>query len=473
MALDNKKNENFSEWYLELVQKSELMDYSAVQGCMIFRPASIFIWERIQEFLNEKFSVDGVKNAYFPLFIPESMLSKEAEHFQGFTPEVAWVTRGGNDELGEKLALRPTSETVIYSTYAKWVSSYRDLPLKLNQWCNIIRWDTKTLKPFLRTREFLWQEGHTVHSSEEDAERMVSRALGWYIDVCKELLAIPVFYGVKSKIETFPGAVYTMGIEALMPDGKSLQSGTSHNLGQNFSKMFNLQFKTKDETKEYGWTTSWGVSTRLIGAVAMLHSDDKGLVLPPKIAETQVVIVPIYKTLEDKKMCVIAANRVVSVLKKQGLRLIIDEREDKTPGFKFNDWEMKGVPLRIEIGLMDLAKTGVTIARRDTGEKEFVVENEVSGFVESVLQEIQSNLYSKAKALLDSSVVEVEQLKELKISIEDKKIVKAFCCDSRCEEAVHEESQATSRIVEKASAEGKCIICSKPTADLHWFAKAY
>ncbi|NUN11285.1 proline--tRNA ligase [Candidatus Micrarchaeota archaeon] len=473
MALENKKNENFGEWYLELVQKAQLMEYSPIQGCMIIRPRAYFVWQQIQDFLNNKFAEEGVQNAYFPMFIPESMLKKEASHFAGFTPEVAWVTKGGNEDLSEPLALRPTSETIIYSTYAKWVSSHRDLPLLLNQWANIIRWDTKTLKPFLRTREFLWQEGHTAHASREDAEAMVAKALNWYREVCQDLLAMPVMAGVKSRSETFPGAEYTTTVEALMPDGKALQCGTSHNLGQSFSKMFDVKYKTNDEKQEYCWMTSWGVSTRLIGAAIMLHSDDKGLVLPPKIAQVQVVIVPIFKDLEEKKMALLSANKIVLQLREKGVRVHVDDREDKSPGFKFNEWELYGVPVRIEIGLRDLAKQGVTIARRDGIDKDFVSEEKVIDFVLNAMQDIQTNLFSRAKLFLDSSIIFADQYKDLKIGLEHKKLVQAYCCDEAAEEIIKQDTQATSRLIELTKEEGKCVITGKPTKSMHYFAKSY
>src|SRR3989338_9056365 len=369
MALEHKKHEDFSEWYLEAVQKAQLMDYAPTQGCMVFRPDSYFVWERIQAYLDPLFKAGGVKNAYFPIFIPESFLKQEAAHFEGFIPEVAWVTHGGNQELGERLALRPTSEAIMYHFFAKWISSHRDLPLKLNQWTNVIRWDTKTLKPFLRTREFLWQEGHTAHASKEQAADQLARALDWYAECCQELLAIPVIKGVKSESEKFPGALYSTTVEAIMPDGKALQMGTSHHLGQNFAKMFGVKFKTEGEGEEFAWQTSWGVSTRMIGAAIMVHGDDRGLIWPPKIAPTQVAVVPIFYNEEEKKMTLLAAERIKNSLARLNLRIEVDDSA-KSPGFKFNESELRGIPIRVEIGLRDLAKVGVTIARRDSGEKE-------------------------------------------------------------------------------------------------------
>ncbi|MFH0836387.1 MAG: proline--tRNA ligase, partial [Candidatus Micrarchaeota archaeon] len=358
MALDFKKSDNFSEWYLELVQKAELMDYSPVQGTMVIRPRGYYLWEQIQQFLDFRFKQAEIQNTYFPLFIPESFLKREAEHFAGFSPEVAWVEQGGDEKLGERIALRPTSETIMYHMFAKWISSHRDLPLKINQWCNIIRWDTKTLKPFLRTREFLWTEVHTAHATKLEAEEQVKQGIDWYRELYEDLLAIPVIAGVKTEAEKFPGADYTLTIEMLMPDGKALQGGTSHLLGQNFAKIFDIKFKTEDGGQDFVWQVSIGLSTRSIGALAMVHSDDKGLVLPPKISPIQVVLVPIYKTEEDRAMTVIACNKHKNELQEAGVRVHLDDRNDKTPGFKFNDWELKGVPLRIEIGPKDLAQQG-------------------------------------------------------------------------------------------------------------------
>ncbi len=473
MALENKKNENFSEWYLETVKKGELMDYSPVQGCMIIRPRAYFVWEKIQGFLNEKFAADGVQNAYFPLFIPQAFLEKEAEHFDGFAPEVAWVTRGGDQELGEKLALRPTSETIMYDAYSRWVSSHRDLPLKVNQWCNVIRWDTKALKPFLRTREFLWQEGHTVHASKAEADTQVRTALDAYKSVCEELLAIPVIQGKKSEAEKFPGADYTTTIEALMPDGKALQAGTSHQLGQNFAKMFNIEYKTEDGGKELAWQTSWGVSTRLIGAVIMVHSDDQGLVLPPKIAPLQAVFVPIYKTEEDKGLTLKACNRVAEKL---GCSYFVDA-SDRTPGWKFNEWEAKGVPVRIEIGLKDLAKQSVTVVRRDTGEKEQVGEAEAPAFIEELLEKIQENLLEKARAFQEENTRETRKFAEFKRVIsEEKGFIKAgWCGDPECEEAIKEETGATIRLLpfEEDETPRTCVYCERTAKSTPLFARGY
>ncbi len=482
--MENKKSVDFSEWYLELVQKAELMDYAPVQGCMAIRERAYAVWEKIQGFLDQRFKSDGVKNAYFPLFIPESLLQKEAEHFAGFLPEVAWVTHGGNDALGERLALRPTSETIMYALFAKWISSHRDLPLKINQWCNVVRWDTKTLKPFLRTREFLWQEGHTVHKSKSEAEAQVTRALEWYQALCEEVLAIPVYAGVKSEAEKFPGAEYTTTIEALMPDGKALQCGTSHLLGQNFAKIFDIKFKDENEKEEYAWQTSWGVSTRLLGAVAAIHGDDKGLILPPHAAPLHVVIVPVYYSNEERKMALISAKKLCSALEARGIVTLIDDREERTPGFKFNDWELKGVPVRVEIGVKELAKQGVTVARRDSGAKEFVSDDKAAAFIEKLLQEIQENLFNRAKAFLTENTRPARGFDEFKKLLETKKgfVKTGWCLDARCEEAIKEDSGATIRVIPfgaegkpeaLSEAGGKCVYCGKPARVTALFAKSY
>ncbi len=375
-----KKNEDFSEWYTEVVLKSGMAEYAPIKGCMILREHSYAIWEKIQEVFNKKIKATGHGNVYFPMFIPESLLKKESEHFAGFIPEVAWITEGGSTPLEEKLAIRPTSETIMYATFAKWIRSWRDLPIKLNQWCNIVRWETKATKPFLRTREFLWQEGHTVHATAEEAEKEVFYALGEYKDLVETWLAIPVLVGKKTESEKFAGALYTTTMEAMMPDGKALQMGTSHNLGQNFAKVFDITFIGEDEQKHDVWQTSWGITTRLIGAVIMVHGDDKGLVLPPKVAPVQVVIVPIpYKGAEPAAIAA-KAKELHTILKEKGILVVLDDREEYTPGWKFNQWELKGVPIRIEIGPRDLKQQQVMMVRRDTGQKMAVKEQDMVSY---------------------------------------------------------------------------------------------
>ena len=472
-----KKSENFSEWYTQVILKSELADYAPVKGCMIFRELSYAIWEKIQEIFDAKIKAIGHKNVYFPLFIPESFLKKEAEHFEGFVPEVAWVTMGGDTPLEEKLALRPTSETIMYATFAKWIRSWRDLPVKINQWCNIIRWDTKGTKLFLRTREFLWQEGHTVHATKEEADQEVMQILNEYKDLMENYLAIPVLKGKKSEREKFPGALYTTCLEAIMPDGKALQMATSHHLGQKFSKVFKIKFLDKEEKEQYAWQTSWGFSTRLIGALVMVHGDDKGLVLPPKIAPIQVVIVPIpYKDV-DTEQILAKAKEIYEKLHKNGIQVVLDDRTEYTPGWKFNDWELKGVPLRIEIGPRDLKQGQVTLARRDTFEKTAVKEENVTDAVTKLLKDIQRNLFEKAKKILEENITTVTAYKDFKKVLKEKVgfIRACWCGSSDCEKNVKEETGATIRIVplEKEKIFANCIYCGEEAKEVVYFARSY
>ncbi|HDD70493.1 proline--tRNA ligase [Candidatus Bathyarchaeota archaeon] len=472
-----KKSENFSEWYTQVILKSELADYAPVKGCMIFRELSYAIWEKIQEIFDTKIKATGHKNVYFPLFIPEHFLKKEAEHFEGFVPEVAWVTMGGDTPLEEKLALRPTSETIMYATFAKWIRSWRDLPVKINQWCNIIRWDTKGTKLFLRTREFLWQEGHTVHATKEEADQEVMQILNEYKDLMENYLAIPVLKGKKSEREKFPGALYTTCLEAIMPDGKALQMATSHHLGQNFSKVFKIKFLDKEEKEQYAWQTSWGFSTRLIGALVMVHGDDKGLVLPPKIAPIQVVIVPIpYKDV-DTEQILAKAKEIYEKLHKNGIQVVLDDRTEYTPGWKFNDWELKGVPLRIEIGPRDLKQGQVTLARRDTFEKTAVKEENVTDAVTKLLKDIQRNLFEKAKKILEENITTVTAYKDFKKVLKEKGgfIRACWCGSSDCEKNVKEETGATIRIVplEKEKIFANCIYCGEEAKEVVYFARSY
>jgi len=472
-----KKNEDFSEWYTQVVLKSGLADYAPVKGCMIFREHSYAIWEKIQEIFNKKIKETGHRNVYFPLFIPESFLKKEAEHFQGFVPEVAWVTMGGDSPLEEKLAIRPTSETIMYATYAKWIRSWRDLPIKLNQWCSVVRWETKATKLFLRTREFLWQEGHTAHATKEEADREVMEILNAYKDVIENYLAIPVLAGKKTENEKFAGALYTTALEAMMPDGKALQMGTSHQLGQHFSKVFDIKFLDQDEKERYVWQTSWGFSTRIIGALVMVHGDDKGLVLPPKVAPVQVVIVPIpYKGAETEAIMT-KAKEICEKLKKKETAVVLDDRQEYTPGWKFNQWELKGVPIRIEIGPRDLKQKQVTVARRDTFQKITVKEDEVADTVTKLLEEIQTNLFNKAKKLLEESTATVKSYDEFKKVLEKKGgfLRVCWCGNSACEEKIKDETGATIRTVpfEKEQPFSKCVYCGKHATEVVYFARSY
>jgi prolyl-tRNA synthetase len=477
LGITVKKSEQFSEWYTQVILKSELADYAPVKGCIIFRAHSYAIWERIQDFFNKKIKETGHSNAYFPIFIPESFLRKEAEHFEGFVPEVAWVTIGGRSELEERLALRPTSETIMYSMYKKWIRGWRDLPVKLNQWCNIIRWETAATKPFLRTREFLWQEGHTAHATRKGAENEVKDILNIYKDLVENLLAIPVLVGRKTENEKFAGALYTDTLEALMPDGKALQLGTSHNLGQNFSKVFEIKFIGEDEEDHHVWQTSWGVSTRLIGAVVMVHGDDKGLVLPPKIASCQVVVVPIpYKNVE-RKLIMEKARDILGKLEGSEISAIFDDREEYTPGWKFNHWEVKGVPIRIEIGPRDVKNKQVTVARRDTLERISVKDGELTNTIDEMLKEIQRNLFNRAKRFLDENITKVETYDGFKEVLgKTGGFIKAcWCSGSECEEKIKEETGATIRLIpfEKERVFSNCIRCGKEANDVVYFARAY
>ena len=472
-----KKNEDFSEWYTEVILKSGLADYAPIKGCMIIREDAIAMWEKIQEILNKKIKATGHRNVYFPMFIPESFLKKEAEHFAGFTPEVAWVTQGGDSPLEERLAVRPTSETIMYATFSKWIRSWRDLPLKINQWCNIVRWETKATKLFLRTREFLWQEGHTAHATKEEAEKEVLYALSEYKDIMENYLAIPVIIGVKSESEKFAGADYTTALEAMMPDGKALQMGTSHNLGQHFARVFDIKFIGEDEKDHMVWQTSWGITTRTIGALVMIHGDDKGLVLPPRIAPTQVVIVPIpFKGAEPAAIAA-KAKEIADRLTQKGLSVILDDRGEYTPGWKFNQWELKGVPLRIEIGPRDLKQEQVTMVRRDTKEKSFIKEIEVVTQAEKLLEEIQHNLYAKARMSLEEKITSVKTYDEFKQVVSGKGgfIKAAWCGNAGCEAKIKEETGATIRVIpfEKEEPTTNCVYCGQKAKDVAYFARSY
>lgn len=463
---------DFPQWYTDIILKTEMVDYGPVKGTMVIRPYGYEIWEHIQEFLNIKFRECGVRNAYFPMFIPESYLKREADHVKGFAPEVAVVTYAGGAELAEKLVVRPTSETIICDMYSKWIKSYRDLPMKLNQWCNIVRWE-KTTRPFLRTTEFLWQEGHTVYDTAEGAEKDALKMLEVYDKLGSELLAIPFFTGKKTEGEKFPGAVSTYTIEAMMHDGKSLQSGTSHDLGQKFAKAFNIKFLNKNGELEYGYSSSWGVSTRLIGAIIMVHGDNRGLVLPPRIAPTQVVIVPIgvnNEAVSDK------VAEIEKAMKNKGIRVLVDN-SDNTPGWKFNQWEMKGVPVRIEIGARDLQSGKLFVSRRDTLEKELVPINEISERVSNLLDEIHENMLKKAKEYRDKRIENAENVDELLKVVENKKFARAnWCGCQKCVDLIKEKTAATPRIIEKEKLAGteKCICgCGKKAKQTILFARSY
>ena len=472
-----KKNQDFSEWYVEVILKAGLADYAPVKGCMIIREDAYAVWEKIQEIFNKRIKAAGHRNVYFPMFIPEGLLAKEAEHFAGFTPEVAWITQGGDTPLEEKLAIRPTSETVMYATFAKWIRSWRDLPIKINQWCNIVRWETKATRLFLRTREFLWQEGHTAHATAEEAEAEVMYALDLYREIVENYLAIPVLTGMKSESEKFAGALYTTALEAIMPDGKALQMGTSHNLGQNFGKVFDVKYIGEDKKDHYVWQTSWGITTRLIGAMVMVHGDDKGLIMPPKVAPVQVVVVPIpFKGAEPAAISA-KAKEIGENLKAKDLSVILDDREEYTPGWKFNQWELKGVPVRIEIGPRDLRQGQAILVRRDTGQKTPVKQADLPIAVEKLLQQIQDNLFSKAKALLQEKTTAVQDYEEFKKVVCEKGgfVKAAWCGNADCESKIKDETSATIRVrpFQKEEPTSYCIYCGREAKEMVYFARSY
>lgn len=410
------REEDFSQWYTDVILKADLVDYAPVKGCMVIKPYGYAIWENIQKELDERFRATGHKNAYFPLFIPESLLRKEAEHVEGFAPEVAWVTRGGSEELTEPLVVRPTSETIICAMYSKWIQSYRDLPILLNQWCNVVRWE-KSTRPFLRTSEFLWQEGHTVHATEEEAEEETLRMLGIYKEFAENVLAIPVVVGRKSEKEKFAGALRTYTMEAMMQDGKALQAGTSHNLGQHFARVFDIQFLDKDGQLKYAWQTSWGVSTRLIGAIIMVHGDERGLVLPPKVAPVQVIVIPIAM---HKEGVLDKAREVYKTIADAGIRVEIDDRDTQTPGWKFNEWELKGVPIRLEIGPKDIEKNQVVLVRRDSFEKVPVPIDGVVQVINDMLSDIHKGIYQKALKMREDFTHVAHNFDEFKEILDEK-----------------------------------------------------
>lgn len=476
--MDNKQfvkeiadiNENFAQWYTDVVIKTGLVDYGPVKGTMVIRPYGYAIWENIQKDMDRRFKETGAKNAYFPLLIPMSYFTKEAEHVEGFAPEIAVVTHAGGEKLEEPLAIRPTSETIIGTMYSKWIHSYRDLPVIMNQWCNVMRWE-KTTRPFLRTSEFLWQEGHTVHASEEEAMEETMKMLEVYRSFAEETLAIPVFTGRKTEKEKFAGAVATFGMEAMMLDGKSLQAGTSHYLGQNFSKAFDIKYLDKDSTLKYGYTTSWGTSTRMIGAVIMAHGDQRGLVLPPKIAPIQVIIIPVAA---HKGGVLEKAKELENELLKLGVRAETDTR-DMSPGWKFNEWEMKGVPVRIEIGPRDIENNQAVIMRRDTLIKDTVSLDNFGKTIADLLPIIQKEMLEKSRKLRDARVVEANSLDEILKGVEGKNFVKAGWCGCReCEDKVKEIASATARVMcDEEGVPTKCAICGKEAKHKVIFARAY
>ncbi|MBZ5694960.1 MAG: proline--tRNA ligase [Acidobacteriia bacterium] len=469
--------EDFSEWYNQLVLRAELADYAPVRGCMIVRPYGWALWENITAALDQRFKATGHVNAAFPLLIPRSFIEKEKSHVAGFSPELAVVTHGGGEKLEEPLVIRPTSETIIGHAYAKWIQSYRDLPVLINQWNSVVRWELRT-KLFLRTLEFFWQEGHTAHATAEEAEAETRQMLDVYTDFAVREAAIPVIPGRKSAAERFAGADQTYSIEAMMGDGKALQSGTSHNLGQNFAKAFEIRYLDKGGVLQHCWTTSWGLSTRFVGAIIMVHGDDQGLILPPRLAPFQLVIVPIFKTDEEKASVLENAHRLRRELVDAGIRVKMDEREGMSPGFKFNDWEMRGVPLRMELGPKDVAKSSVVLARRDRPGKEgkaFVPQQGIAASVKQTLDEVQKALHDRALAFRKANTAEPADYGEFKQAVEKGFAFSWWCGQGGCEEKIKDETKATMRCIplEQPGGSGKCIYCGAAAAEKAIFAKAY
>jgi len=469
------KSENFSEWYTQVVIKAELVDYAPVKGLIVLRPDGYSIWESIKESLDKKLKETGHRNGFLPVLIPESLLAKEKEHFEGLNPEVFWVTHSGNSEIGDRLALRPTSETLAYSLFSKWIRSWRDLPLKINFWNSALRAEIKGTKPFLRTSEFLWQEGHTVHATKDEAEKEVTDILELYKKTIEEELAVPVVTGKKSEKDKFVGAVYTNTLESLMPDGKALQMGTSHFLGQNFSKPFDVKYLDKNNSETFAWQTSWGVSWRLIGGMIMTHGDDKGLVLPPKVAPIQVVIIPIYHSKEDKENVLQKACQIKDSLSNNDIRVHLDDREQLTPGFKFNDWEMRGIPIRIEIGPKDIAKNQIVLARRHNQTK---ISLDIDGLTEKTLSElknIQKEMFDAAKKILDERVVRVSEYQQFKKELENGKMIDcSWCGNQTCEDKIKEETGADLRVIPSDNTKAEtCIYCKNTGTKNVLFARGY
>jgi len=465
---------DYNRWYTDVIIQGKLADYSPVKGCMVIRPNGYAIWERIQQILDRMFKETGHVNAYFPMFIPESFMKKEAEHVEGFAPECAVVTHGGGEKLEEPLYVRPTSETIIWSMYKKWIMSYRDLPILINQWANVVRWEMRT-RLFLRTTEFLWQEGHTAHASYEEAEEETRRILEIYRKFAEEYMAMPVILGRKSEAEKFAGAVHTYSIEAMTQDAKALQAGTSHNLGQNFAKAFDVKFQDKDGELKYVYATSWGVSTRLIGALIMTHGDDNGVIIPPKLAQIQLVIIPIWK--ESNRDQVLDYTGDIYQKLKPHFSVKLDDREQYKPGYKYVEWEMQGVPLRVEIGPRDVENNQVMLVRRDTREKIPVPMDNLIPRIQETLDRIQQDLFNRALEFRKANTYQIDDYREFQKVIEEKNgFIEAHWCGSPdCEEKVKDDTKATIRNIpfERAEESGKCIVCGKPSEGRVIFAKAY
>lgn len=464
------RSDDFPQWYTDVILKTDMVDYSIVKGCMVIKPYGYGVWELIQNEMDRRFKETGHVNAYFPLLIPESLLKKEAEHVEGFAPEVAWVTHGGDEELTERLCIRPTSETIICSMYSKWIQSYRDLPLLINQWANVVRWEKNT-RPFLRTSEFLWQEGHTAHATFEEAEAETQRMLEVYREFAQNVLAIPVICGRKSEKEKFAGAQATYTIEAMMQDGKALQMGTSHNLSDHFAKAYDIKYLSKDGKLEHCFTTSWGTSTRMIGGLIMVHGDDRGLVLPPRVAPIQLVILPIAM---HKAGVIEKADEIYAQLKSAGIRVKVDD-SDQTAGWKFNQWEMKGVPVRLEVGPKDIENKQVVLVRRDTHEKYIVPMETLTDTVKKLLDDIHESLYNRAMAFREAKTVDATTFEELKNGVNGGFVRAMWCGDRECEDAIKEKTGATTRCMpfEQKHLSDVCVHCGKPAKAMTYFAKSY
>ena len=470
------QSQDFGRWYIDVVRRAELADYSPVKGCMVIRPYGYAIWELMQQALDKRFKATGHVNAYFPLFIPESLLMKETEHVEGFAPQVAWVTQGGTEVLEERLVVRPTSETIIGTMYAKWVQSWRDLPILINQWANVVRWE-KVTRLFLRTTEFLWQEGHTAHETAEEAEAETQKMLAVYKDFAHTELAMPVIDGQKTDSEKFAGAERTYSIEALMRDGRALQAGTSHNLGQNFAKVFDIKFQARDKSVQYVYGTSWGVSTRMIGGVIMTHGDEGGLILPPRIAPYQVVIIPIPRG-NWRETVLPRAQAIRDELVGRGVRVMLDDRDTQTPGWKYNEWELRGVPLRLEIGPKDIEKSQVMLARRDTREKSSAAMDGLASHVVDMLDSIQEALFARAVAFREEHTTHTDSYDEFKQIMEGRPgfVVSPWCGSAMCEAQIKAETQATIRNIPftgTTAAGKKCLKCDADATAHAWFAKSY
>ena len=465
-------DEDFAQWYTDIVLKAELADYSDTKGCIVIRPYGYEIWENIRDYADKKFKETGVKNTYFPVLIPESLLEKEKEHVEGFAPEVAWVTNAGGEDLDERFCIRPTSETIISTMYSKWLSSWRDLPYLYNQWCNVLRWEKET-RPFLRSREFLWQEGHTIHETAEEAKARTMQMLEIYADVIENLLAIPVIKGRKTESEKFAGAEETYTVETLTHNGRALQSGTSHYFGQNFTKPFDIKFQNRNGEQEYAYQTSWGISTRLIGGLIMAHGDNRGLKLPPKVAPIQAVIVPIAMHKEGVKE---KSEKLFDELKKK-IRVHLDDRDQYSTGYKFNDWEMRGVPIRIELGPKDIENGKCVMVRRDTGEKIDVQLSEVDSRIEELLEEIQKNMFNMCLERMKEKTSVAHNMDEFKNNLEtDQGLIKAMWCgNTECEDKIHDETGAKSRCLpfNQEKLDDKCVCCGKPASKMVIWGRQY